>query len=465
MNAMNVAGKLHDVVSRRILLPMARARQVAHPRTRPTMAALSEGMRFRQRAIGWSDDRKYEWMLERLRQVVRRAGRETVYYRDLFDRVGFDPNADFTFDDFAGLPVLAREDVHRSGKDMVSSAVRPDQLRHDATGGSTGKPTEVWLGPEERGWRDSGGESFMRTIGLPHGTRIAYLWGHHLDPVARDTLRERYQAFESNTMWFDCFRLSSDTLDAYHNAFERHRPVCIIAYADALRSLADHLAERGLRPNYPAYGFVTGAEKLWPQHRETIERVFDRPVHERYGGRDVGCAAFQLTPRETLDYTVDWSNLLLEPETSEQDSPILVTKLHGDGMPMIRYRVGDVGRFGRTSRPGVPTLILHEVLGRTLDRIWLPNGNWLSGSQLPHLMKGHPVKEFLFVQRADYSVDLQVVPAIGFGDAARQHICQTVSANLPNVDVRLSVVEWIPRTRANKWRPVITEAEPVRTPA
>ena len=69
--------------------------------------------------------------------------------------------------------------------------------------------------------------------------------------MARDTLRERYHGFETNTMWFDCFRLSPETLDRYHETFERRRPACIIAYADALRSLAEHVADRGQRPTYP----------------------------------------------------------------------------------------------------------------------------------------------------------------------------------------------------------------------
>src|SRR4029450_3601275 len=205
MNVPAVRGNLHDVFSRRILLPLARARQVARPRTRPTMSAWFEGLRFRERALAWSDDSKRAWILNRLRDVLRRATRDTVYSRELFARVGLDPTADFTFDDYARLPVLDREAVHRAGRNMLSSARPPHQMRPDATGGSTGKPMGLWLGPEERGWRDSGTEAFMRRIRLPAGTRIAYLWGHHLDRLARDTLRARYQAVGTRTTWLDRF--------------------------------------------------------------------------------------------------------------------------------------------------------------------------------------------------------------------------------------------------------------------
>ena len=460
MSAIDLRGRAHDLLSQRVLLPLATARQLARPATRPAMRALHDGLRFRQRASAWTDDQRRTWMQSRLREVVRRAARDTVYYREMFKRIGFDPEAEFSFEDFAQLPVLEREDVHRAERQMISSSVPPDQLREDATGGSTGAPTKVWLGPEERGWRDSGTEYFMRRLGLPAGTRTAYLWGHHLDPVAQDTLRERYRAFETNAMWFDCFRLSSETLERYHLAFERRRPACIIAYAGALAALADHVNERGHHPSYPTYGFVTGAEKLWPEQRLAVTKAFGKPVHERYGGRDVGGMAFQLLPDQTLDYTVDWANVLIEPETAGEDAAILVTKLHGDGMPMLRYRVGDVGRFPDGSRPGHPALVLHEILGRTADRIWLPNGSWVSGLQLPHMMKGYPIREFMFLQRADYGVEIQVVPRPGFDEGSKDEILRTVAKNLPNLEVRIVEVESIPRTKSNKWRPVVTEVQP-----
>jgi phenylacetate-CoA ligase len=424
------------------------------------MLAFNEGMRFRREAVNWELEKKREWVKERLRFAVRRAARETVHYRELFKQLGFDPQADFSFKEFSMLPVLEREDVRRGGRNLVSSALMAAQLQKDSTGGSTGVPTEVWLGPEERGWRESGTESFMRRIGVPTGTRTGLLWGHHLDPVAQDSLLERYHAFESNTHWFDCFRLSPAALEQYHHQFERWRPACIIAYASALGHHAEHILERGHRPTYPTHCFVTGAEKLLPEHRELVERAFKRPVHERYGSRDVGGMGFQLRPTRTLDYEIDWANILIEPETDERDSAILVTKLHADGMPMLRYRVGDVGRFPEGSRSGNPTFALQEVLGRETDRIWLPDGRWINAIQMPHMMKDYPVREFMLVQRSDYSVELKIVPRNGFGEETRRSILETVTANLPTLDVTLMLVEEIPRTRANKWRPVMSEVKP-----
>src|SRR6185437_9833951 len=141
---------------------------------------------------------------------------------------------------------------------------------------------------------------------------------------------------------------------------------------------------------------------------------------------------------------VDWSNILIEPETGDENSAILVTKLHADGMPMIRYRVGDVGRFHPGSKPGTPVLILRDVAGRDVDRIWLPDGRWISGLQIPHLMKDYPVREYMFLQRSDYSVEIKIAPKTGFTADANEKILATVRANLPGLIISTLLVDDVP---------------------
>src|SRR5436853_472213 len=452
-----LAAKAHDVFSSGVYLPLSRLQRRVHPARRETMSEYQEGMRFRRASAEWSADLKRQWVLGRLRFLLRRAYAETEYYKTLFDRIGFDPKSEFTFEEFAQLPILEREDVRNAGRDLISRAIQPDKLQRDSTGGSTGEPTEIWVGPEEKGWRESAAESFMQAIGAQAGARTALLWGHHLDPVKSDNIRDRWYSFATNTRWFDCFRLSADVLDAYHREFSKMSPACIVAYAGALADLARRILERGVRADYPSRCLVTGAEKLYSHDRRAIEDAFGKPVHERYGARDVGPVGFQSAPAWALDFQIDWSNVLVEPETSEPNAPILITKLHADGMPMIRYRIGDIGRFPSASRPGNPAFKLHEVVGREVDRIRLRDGRWISGAQMPHLLKDYCVKRFMFVQRSDYSIELKIIPAAGFMSENRDDIFATVSANLPGLPLSLQMVDELPRTRSNKHRPVMSE--------
>jgi phenylacetate-CoA ligase len=434
-----------------------RAYRWARPATRAAVSHFWQGLEFRKQTLDWPDDRKRDWMLERLRDTLRRADRETAFYRQWFAEAAFDPHANFTFEDFARLPILDRDDIRRAGARMISDAVPVEQLRKDATGGSSGVPTEIRTGPRERGWRESGMEHFMRRIGLPAGVRTALLWGHHLDPMQRDTLREKARDWLVNVRPFDCLRLSPDVLQRYHAEMDALRPACIVAYASALAALAEHLHERGITPRYPTMRVVTGAEKLLPHQRAIVERVFRCPVHERYGGRDVSLMGFQMDVPSRLDFETDWSALLIEPETAGGISPVIVTKLQADAMPMIRYRVGDVADFGAGGRPGHPSFRLLSVVGRETDRVHLPGGAWMDGLSFPHLMKDFPIREFQIHQRTDYSVTIRVVPASAFGDRAEHDILQIVRANLPQVRVELERVDEIPRTASNKRRPVISD--------
>ena len=453
----HVVRAARDWLSVGVLVPATYVVHLTRPSRSPTRRAYFEGLRFRREAAEWSRDHKTDWMLERLRFVVRRAYEETRYYRETFDRVGFDPRANFGFDDFARLPVLGREEVQQAGPALISSAVAADQLRRDATGGSSGTPTEIWMGPAERGWRESANEWFMQRLGMPVGTRIAGFWGHHLDPSTTDSLRMRLYGLINNTKTFNCFRISDEILDNYHQRFERWRPTCIVAYAGALGHLAEYVLDRGYRPSYPTRCLITGAEKLLPHHRRAIEEAFGKPVHERYGSRDVGSIGYQMDPSRSHDFELDWADVVVEPETAGDAATILVTKLHADGMPMIRYRIDDLGRFPSDSRPGYPTFTLHEVVGRTTDGVCLPDGRWVHGIEFPHLLKDHPVREFLLHQRPDYSVRLMIAPKKGFADENLRAIKRIVTANLPGLDFDVVLVDEVPHTRANKWRPVITE--------
>ena len=447
---------LQDNFSKHIAPQLLRSYQFLRPARRRSLAHFEKGLRFRARTDNWSPEQKEQWIRQRLQQVVRHAAQTTSYYAEAFRQIGFDPEVDFEFCDFARLPTLERGTLLRSGDALIANDIPKAWMQRDASGGSTGDPVTVWVGPEEMGWHLSAHRFFLNALGLRPGSRMAYLWGHHLDPGRRPSFPDRVAFYTRNERWFDCFRLSNEVLLAYHREMHEFQPDCIVAYASSVATLALFLKERGMVPRYPRKCILTGAEKLYSFQREIVEQVFGCPVFERYGSRDGGVMGYQLPPSGSRYFLVDWCNVLVEPETADARAEILITKLHADGMPMIRYRTGDQGLFPEGSKPGHPALGLYTVVGRSVDNIRLPGGAFIHGNQFPHMLKDFPVREFMVIQSEDYSIQVQIVPAGAFADRDRESIRRTIEKNLPGLPVQIRMVESVAKTAANKWRPVVS---------
>lgn len=447
---------LQDNFSRHIAPPLLRSYQFLRPARRGWTLHFDEGLRFRASSENWSVNQKEQWILKRLREVMRHAGQTSPYYAEVFQRIGFGADADFDFGDFAKLPPLERGVLVKSGDALIANDIARTRLRRDASGGSTGDPVTVWIGPEEMGWHLSSHRFFLNALGVHPGSRVAFFWGHNLDPGYRPSLADKAAFYARNERWFDCFRLSNEVLLAYHREMQQFQPDCIVAYAGAIATLAMFLKECEIAPRYPRRCILTGAEKLYPNQREVVEQVFGCPVFERYGSRDAGVMGYQLPSFRPQDFIVDWCNVLLEPETAGNESEILITKLHADGMPMIRYRTGDVGLFPEGSKPGYPALRLCAVIGRNLDSVRLPSGALIHSIQFPHMFKDFPVREFMVIQSEDYSVEVQIVPTDTFADRDRDSIRRIMEKNLPGLPIEIRMVESVAKTAANKWRPVVS---------
>jgi phenylacetate-CoA ligase len=429
--------------------------------------AYKEALIFRRRAIDWSENQKKQWVLGKLRQVLIEAEQHCEYYKHLFRTISFNPRQMTTFEQFARIPILERSDVQAHQRKLLSSAAKIESLQWNATGGSSGTPVEIQMGPRERGWRLSGADYSMERINVAFGTRRALLWGHHLDPVQRDTLTDRMGDIVANRRWFDCLRLSEANLMLYHKMMEQYRPRCIVAYASALASLARTLIKQGIKQtSYPTRCIVTGAEKLYEEDREIIQTVFKVPIHERYGSRDVGDMGFQYSPERNNKYEVDWSLVLVEPLTATSESDIIITKLQADGTQMIRYRTDDVGLFPQGSKPGHPTFTLEKVIGRTTDRVYKRDGSWVHGIHFPHLIKEYPVLEFQVEQYENFDLKISLVFPTDMDMSERQLVTQNIERNLQNnlgdLNVKAKEVEAIERTKAGKWRPVVSRIKEFR---
>src|SRR5215475_2539641 len=110
----------HDLFSRYVGIPLANFQRAVRPAERTRYLWKRRALEFRFQSKDWAQAEKEQWILKQLRSVVRNAARGTTYYASLFKRIGFHPESDFGFDEFAKIPVLDKEDIAKAGYDLVN---------------------------------------------------------------------------------------------------------------------------------------------------------------------------------------------------------------------------------------------------------------------------------------------------------------------------------------------------------
>jgi phenylacetate-CoA ligase len=184
-------------------------------------------------------------------------------------------------------------------------------------------------------------------------------------------------------LWLDTAALSEATLASFHKALFRFRPRVILAYARSAVLFARFLVQQRLRA-YRPLSLITSAEVLEPADRELLERVFGCPVFNRYGCREVSVIASECTAHRGMHVMAEGLYLEIEtptgPAAPGQPGSILVTDLLNDVMPLIRYRIGDMGAWA--SGPclcGRHLPRLEKVAGRVTDFLVGCAGQLVSG--------------------------------------------------------------------------------------
>jgi phenylacetate-CoA ligase len=289
------------------------------------------------------------------------------------------------------------------------------------------------------------------------------LYGGRIDVRESQSRVQAIRHWTGNQLLFGCFHLDAAYLMQVHSAFERFQPELLVGYASALAALSAELHDRGIRPTYPRRAIVTAAEKLEPNYRREVERVFSVPCVERYGTRDVSLIGYQLPEAETAFY-IDTTLCLVEPDGepgADGTADILVTTLRSTAMPLVRYRLGDIGVFPRSYSHGQPVTRLQSVVGRSGDFIYLPQGRRIHSVQFPHFFKDFDVRAYQVLQQADGRVDVMLVPGPTFSGDQRQLAERVLRETMGGVVVAFHYGHELERTdRHSKLRSVVSRCDP-----
>jgi phenylacetate-CoA ligase len=392
-----------------------------------------------------------------LAAMIRFAVAEVPYYRRLFRSLGLAPGDVRTSGDLSRLPVLTKEIIRAAPEEFIPASLGRQRYQEQVSSGSTGTPFRFRMSGHDytlalalmyRGWGYAGYQP---------GDPTVILAGAALNIGPRQTLKKTLHEIARNTRLLSSFEMSGEMMEGYAKVINRKQPRFLRGYASSLYFFATWIRENGIRLQSPE-GIFTTAEKLYPAMRKRIEEVFQCPVYDTYGLYDGGVGAYECpehrglhidTERAVLE-VVDGAGLPL----ASGEGRILCTTLQNHAMPLIRYDSGDLGSISGDLCPcRRESLLLSEVIGRSVDMLVTPDGTRVHGAFVGmYLENCTGIREYQVVQETLRTLRVKIVADPAFDPAVLQGFRDLVASKSREWEVEFQLVDAIERTAAGKYR-------------
>jgi phenylacetate-CoA ligase len=413
---------------------------------------------FLREAQWWDVERINSARSRLLSEVVATSYQEVPFYRQLMDRAGVVAGDIKGPADLQKLPIVTK-DMLREAYPNLTTRNTGQHTYEKRTSGSTGKNFVVLEDPATAGWYRA---SFMLALewsgwkpGTPH-LQTGMTFARDIQRRLKDTvLRCHYMSAAA---------LADVDLDRSLGILERHSIKYLWGYPGSLYHLARRARQTGW--NLPLRSVVTWGDNLYAGYRSTIEQAFSARVYDTYGcaeGVQVSaqCGTENNYHIHPFDVVVEYVDEDGQPVAANQPGTLLLTRLHAGPMPLIRYRIGDIGTSGEQSPcpcgRGYPRMSAIE--GRDTDIIVTPSGNRL----IVHFFTGYlehfsEIESFQVRQDDPSSITLLVVPTNDFTPETADRIRATLQRGSHDPDMRIDIepVNAIPMTAGGKRRFVIS---------
>ena len=151
--------------------------------------------------------------------------------------------------------------------------------------------------------------------------------------------------------------------------------------------------------------------------RSSLEAFFNTEIFDRYSPHEIEGVAFACHVHRGMhmaidSYHVEFLDSSNQPVGPEETGFIVVTDLDNYLLPLIRYKVGDVGHYyngacacGR----GFP--LMGEIDGRARDLFVLRNGSMVAPARIAAVLQDEPaVALFQVIQNLNNDIAVKIVP-------------------------------------------------------
>ena len=290
-----------------------------------------------------SPERLKELQKNRLQETVEWAYTKTNFYRNLFDQAGIKPEDISDLEDLTQLPFTTdiEEATDIPLKDRI--AVNDEEIKMwHSTSGTVGAVVPIPFTQKDMEAFIEEGEARGRwTMGIRPWDVVQVL-------TKFDCCLLGYKRLRTSLILLSAGRYNIDhqismTKNAGVTVIE-HMPSLLLQYFGRMEELGINVKNTKLR-------IISGVGEGWAEsYKKKIEDKYGIPFMTLYGAVEIApFFAAECEERQGMHINADMGILeVIDPETGKplsdgEEGELVVTVFQREAMPLIRYRVGDVG--------------------------------------------------------------------------------------------------------------------------
>ncbi len=377
--------------------------------------------------------RELQW--RKLQALLLTAYAQVPFYRKLWSKHGVDPRRFRSMTDVANLPVVWKQDLQRGQAEDEFGLSRFGRLETVHTSGTTGVPLALPTTASNfqskyaghlRQWYATGWRLGMRSAVLYHSGHPQF-HGRYGGQAAKDSfalVRRLALSAAHRRVWLEPYSVSVSGDERFpadwYRALSRRPPYLLETLEFNLPVLHGFIERHELPRLRIPKTFVLGT--LSPQRRALYEDALSTEIFNRYSPHEMEGVAFACDRHRGMHVAIDAYHVEFLDDQDAGVGPgetanLVITDLDSSVMPLIRYRIGDLGFYyedrcvcGR----GFP--LMGDLSGRAFDGFRLAGGRVIAPSQITAVLQDEPsVSLFQVVEDRARGIAVNVVPGRGWG--------------------------------------------------
>jgi len=398
---------------------------------------------------------------KKLYKLITYASQNIPYYQGIVKERNLRFSEDTIFDDIKKFPLLTKDMIRNNFDELYK--FRDNTYYRNSSGGSTGEPVIFYQDSNYFAWNTAAKIIFDEWAGRKLGEPMVKLWGSLRDILKggqgfKGYLRQQL----SGVTILSSSRMAEKDMYKYVQRINIIKPYLIFAYTNSINKFACFIQKHHLSI-YSPQAIMTSAGVLFPEVRARIEDVFQAPVFNRYGSREVGDVACNCKTSPGLHLIPDIHYVeIVDDEGKEvklgETGEIIITLLTNYTMPLIRYKIGDRGILSnKNCKCGHGLTLLEEVEGRITGNFKNKLGDYVSGGLFFSLFYFiENIKQFQIIQEAiDYiSINLVLIDKTKLKDMDKdfKEINQTIRKAMGNdTKIKYNIIDEIKLSPSGKY--------------